>query len=379
MNSLFHPDYFSFTNRFGGPHFNKSRLKMRIEMMNKANSPWKSIGKYFAFVGMLWLCAAFTKPYREEVAAEIVEKMPELKVVFESPTPPLPSLKDYVFKASGTPKKEAVIPIISSPQDTFVSRTKYVIYKDNKLHWVVTPTMTFEDFLAIHEEFEKVGATFFVKKTDYDRISHYLSSIHLKTSFLKDGEDCYTNVSGAKQEPITAFGGWVAIEGGRAEINKTSFDSQFSSVVAADKEKVDKWLTSHSAEYRKAELAAEIRKVEHELNNYESQWRGMTNKFYSSPLKTPNGIVKFRPDALQHLCQLGARNRIYFEDRQLRIENLYKSSEFFINNQPSTFQQAEKLTIDEIRYVVSYALYTDSTRKSAHRTMIIFTKESNKP
>ncbi|NBB21023.1 hypothetical protein GVN20_16775 [Runella sp. CRIBMP] len=369
----------TFTNHFGVPHFNKSLLKTRIEMMNKSKSKWMGVGKYFLFVAMLWVCAAFTKPYRAEIAAKIVKEVPELKVVFERQNPPLTQLNDFVLEAPPKPEKETVVSVNSSSKDTLVSQTKYVIYKDNKLHWVVTPTMTFEDFLAIHEEFEKVGATFYVKKTDYDPISHYLSGIHLKTSFLKDGEDCYTNVSGAKQEPITAFGGWVAIEGGRAEINKTSFDHQFSSVVSADKEKVDKWLASHSREYRKAELEAESRKIELELRNYESQWRGSTNKFYSSPLKTPNGIAKFSPNALQYLCQMGARNRIYFEERQLRIENLYKSSEFFINNQPSTYQEAEKLIIDEIRYVVSYAFYTDSTRKSAHRTMIIFTKESNKP
>jgi hypothetical protein len=175
------------------------------------------------------------------------------------------------------------------------------------------------------------------------------------------------------------LGGWVAIEGGTAEITKTSFDSQFSAVVAEDKEKVDKWVASYSAEYRKAELEAENLKVEIERRTYEAQWRGVTNKFYSSPLKTPNGIATFRPDALQYLCQMGARNRVYFEERELRIENLYKSSEFIINNQPGTLQQAEKLTIDEIRYVVSYALYTDSTRKSAHRTLYIFTKDSVKP
>jgi len=210
-------------------------------------------------------------------------------------------------------------------------------------------------------------------------LSKPLQTIDLKTSFLNEGEDCYTDISGEGQKPITAFGGWIAMEGGRAEINKTSFDSQFSSVVAEDKEKVDKWLANHFVEYHKAELEAESRKVAAELRNYEAQWRGVTNKFYSSPLKTPNGIAKFHPDALQYLCQMGARNRVYFEERELRIENLYKSSEFIINNQQGTLQQAEKLTIDEIRYVVSYALYTDSTRKSVNRILYIFTQDSTKP
>ena len=373
MKPFQNPAQFAFTN-----HFNRSLLKSRIAMMNRTKSKWLGVGKYGIFIGMLWLCAAFTKPYRAEVAAKIVEKVPELKMVFERPTASLPSLKDYVFEVPAT-EKQTVAPMASVSRDTLVSQTKYVIYKDNKLHWVVTALMGFNDFLAIHEEFEKVGATFYVRQVKYDPLRYYLLGMNLKTSFLKDGEDCYTEISGEGQKPIATFGGWVAIEGGRAEINKAFVDNQFSAVVAEDKEKVDKWLTSHSAEYRKAEEEAERYKLEAELRNYEAQWRGVTNNFYSNPLKTPNGIVKFRPDALQYLCQMGARNRVYFEERELRIENLYKSSDFILNNQPSTLQQAEKLTIDEIRYVVSYALYTDSTRQSAHRTLYIFTKDSAKP
>lgn len=373
MKPFQNPAQFAFTNRF-----NRSLLKSRIAMMNRTKSKWLGVGKYGVFIGMLWLCVAFTKPYRAEVAAKIVEKIPELKIVFEMPTASLPSLKDYVFEVPAT-EKQIVAPMVSVSRDTLASQTKYVIYKDNKLHWVITALMGFNDFLAIHEEFEKVGATFYVRQAKYDPLRYYLLGMNLKTSFLKDGEDCYTEISEEGQKPIAAFGGWVAIEGGRAEINKTSFDSQFSSVVAEDKEKADKWLASHAAEYRKAELEAENRKVELELRNYETQWRGVTNNFYSNPLKTPNGIATFRPDALQYLCQMGARNRVYFEERELRIENLYKSSDFILNNQPSTLQQVEKLTIDEIRYVVSYTLYTDSTRQSAHRTLYIFTKDSTKP
>jgi hypothetical protein len=375
MKTFQNPSQFAFTNRMGVSHFNQSLLKSRIAMMNREKSKWLGLGKYGVFIGMLWLCAAFTKPYRVKVAAKIVEKVPELKMVFERPTASLPSIKDLVFKEPVAREKQEVIPITSIPQDTFVSQTKYVIYKDNKLHWVVTPTMDFEEFLAIHEEFEKVGATFFVKQTKYDPLHHHLLGMNLKTSFLKDGEDCYTEISGVRQEPIAAFGGWVAIEGGTAEISKTSFDSQFGAVVAEDKEKVDKWVTAHWSEYR--QLKQEEERLVIQVGN--NQGQEVRKRFYSNPLKTPNGITEFYPDALQYLCQMGARNRIYFEERQLRIENLYKSSDFILNNQPTTLQQVEKLTIDEIRYVVSYALYTDSTRQSAHRSLYIFTKDSIKP
>jgi len=180
MKFLFDSDCFTFTNRFGGPHFNQSLLKSRIAMMNRTKSRWLGVVKYGVFIGMLWLCAAFTKPYRAKVAAKIVEKMPELKLVFERPTPSLSPLKDFVFNTPAPPEEQSVVPIISTPKDTFTSATKYVIFKDNKLHWVVTPTMNFDDFLAIQEEFEKAGATFYVRMINYDPLHYYLSWINLQ-------------------------------------------------------------------------------------------------------------------------------------------------------------------------------------------------------
>jgi hypothetical protein len=371
MKILQDPSSFSFTN-----HFNQSLLKSRIEMMNRRKSPWMAKLKYGVFIGMLWVCAAFTKPYRAEVAAKIVEKVPELEVVFGTQTASLPRINDFVFERPVSFKTQATA---STPKDALISNTKYVVYKNNKLYWVVTPSMGFDEFLAIHNEFEKVGATFYVKQTKYDPLQHYLLGLTLKTSFLKEGEDCYTEIHGTGVAPISAFGGWVAIEGGKSEIDRNAFDSEFDSVVMEDKKKVEKWITSHLVEYYKAELEAKSLNAEIESKKYEAQWKGVTAKFYSSALKTPNGLATFRPDALQYLCEMGARNRVYFEEKQLRIENVYKTSQFIINNQPSTLQQVEKLMIDDIGYLVSYALYTDSTRKSAQRTLYIFTKDSAKP
>lgn len=163
-------------------------------MMNKAKSSWKALGKYGVFIGMLWVCAAFTKPYRAEVAAKIVEKMPELEAVLQPKVIEKPALNDFVWEKQNTITK-------------LVSKTKYVVYKDNKLYWVVTSKVTLKDINAIQREFEKVGGVFFVKQLKYDPLRYYLSEISVRTSFLKGGGICATDDLKAIEKPIPAFGG----------------------------------------------------------------------------------------------------------------------------------------------------------------------------
>ena len=205
-------------------------------MMNRKKSKWLGVGKYGLFIGMLWLCAAFTKPYRAKVAAKIVEKVPELKAVLETTSASLPTLNDFVFE---TPPKP-------------ISATKYVIYKDNKLYWVVTPKVTFKDFTAIQLEFQKSGGKFFVKQMKYDPLGFYLSEISIKTSFLKGGGSGATDNLKAVDKPISAFGGWIQAGDKSLGISDNSWDPIFNKIVEQDKNVVEKWIIDHQSEYGKA-------------------------------------------------------------------------------------------------------------------------------
>ena len=207
MKTFQNPEHFAFTN-----HFNKSLLKSRIAMMNRTKSRWLGVVKYGVFIGMLWLCAAFTKPYRVKVAAKIVEKVPELKLVLEESTTSLPTLNDFVFEA---PPK-------------LISATKYVIYKGSRLYWVVTPKVTFKDLTAIQLEFQKSGGKFFVKQMKYDPLGFYLSEISIKTSFLKGGGSGATDDLKAVDKPISAFGGWIQAGDRSLGISDNSWDPIFN-------------------------------------------------------------------------------------------------------------------------------------------------------
>ncbi|WP_041340999.1 hypothetical protein [Runella slithyformis] len=351
MNSLFHPDLFSFTNHFGGPRFNKSMLKTRIEMMNKANSPWKSIGKYFAFVGMLWLCAAFTKPYREEVAATVIAKVPELKSILESANP---------VKTDSSRTEQA---LKYSP----ISKTKYVIYKGDKLYWIITPKVTLKDLAAIQQEFKKVGGVFFVKQMKYDPLGFYLTEISIQTSYLKRGGGCATDDLKEIDKPIAAFGGWIDTQKANCGISDNSHDSVFAAIAEQDKKAVEKWINDHAPGYNKAKKEEKSREEDALLYDVRRQ-------FYKNPLKAANGFTKLGQEALQYIYETGARNRIYFaEEGALRVENFYNTAHFLIDNQLSTLQQAEQLKFDNIKTIACAVVYTDSTRQSAQRTVAIIT------
>ena len=195
MKFLFHPEHFTFTHRFGGPHFNKSLLKSRIEMMNRTKSKWLGLGKYGLFIGMLWFCAAFTKPYQVKVAAKIVEKVPELKEFAENKTTIKPTLKDVVFQETSLNKKTKITKAtLPPPVDKLVSQTKYVLFKEGYIEWILTPMIKRSDFVAIQKEFHKINYVFSVTHIEYDPLSHHLLDAGLRIDRNEKGNLLRTNI-----------------------------------------------------------------------------------------------------------------------------------------------------------------------------------------
>jgi hypothetical protein len=356
MKFLFHPSQFTFTNRFGGPHFNNSLLKSRIEMMNSAKSKWLGLGKYAVFIGMLWLCAAFTKPYRAKVAAKIVEKVPELQSVLKQSTASLPKLNDFVFEAPTTHEKQIVAPITSLLQDTLVSETKYVIYRDKKLYWIITPKSTLKDLADIQREFKKAGCTFLVKQVKFDPLGYFLLDIGIKSASTVEKGQCQTTGSLETGKPISSFGGMIQIGGGFCSLGAYSSENELKQIAQEDEKEVEEWFNAHRYEYLKME-------------------------FQEKRKETGNGkkvsFSEFKTEGLQYLFQTGARNQIYFEaNGQLQIENFYKDAEFVIDNKTVTIEQIQNLNVKDISTVLCYAWYEDSKYRIVKRSFAVFTTNS---
>ena len=146
-------------------HFNQSMLKKRIQMMNKRKPAWNAFGKYGLFIATIWLCAAFTKPYQEIVKTNLIKKIPELQpVLMVSPNIPKENLRDFEWKTpipiTTLDSLTISIPAKSIPTSQAIASTKYLIYKDSTLYWLVTSKSKLSDLNAIQQELNKYGLEF---------------------------------------------------------------------------------------------------------------------------------------------------------------------------------------------------------------------------
>lgn len=75
MKTILHPEQFTFTNRFGGPHFNKSLLQSRISMMNRQSS-WRSWWRYgglTVILSLTWMCQPLVKSESVKEESEVIK------------------------------------------------------------------------------------------------------------------------------------------------------------------------------------------------------------------------------------------------------------------------------------------------------------------
>ncbi len=131
MKIFTNPAYFSFTNRFGGPHFNKSLLHSRITMMNRQSSRW-SWWRYVA-VGMTLFFTVMCRSISQE-------------------------------------SKEA-IPVEEDSDK--LGDTRYLVSKNGKLYGVITPYATEKDIQEIGKILAKYQVPFSllgVERDDKGRI-----------------------------------------------------------------------------------------------------------------------------------------------------------------------------------------------------------------
>ena len=194
-------------------------------MMNRKKSKWLGVGKYGLFIGMLWLCAAFTKPYRAKVAAKIVEKVPELKLVTESKPARKTVFNDFVWNQT----EKSLTDSVDFENNIMEAETKYVFYKDSVLHWTITPLVTFTDFVLIQQEFEKHGLKIIVDEWKADPWGRFIRAISVSYSRGdKELGKVVIKTNNEKVNPIASFGGQIPLN---SKNKKYSFNSEISSLL----------------------------------------------------------------------------------------------------------------------------------------------------
>jgi len=369
MKTFQNPEHFAFTNHFGGPHFNKSLLKSRIEMMNKAKSKWLGLGKYGVFIGMLWLCAAFTKPYRAEVAAKIVEKVPELALALPPKTAAKAVFNDFVLdKSLDKPEKDTTQLTVKTPAtaeaDTqkLVSTTKYVVYGPNVLHFLITAKTTFEDLLKIRQELSRNGMSLEVLAWQMDSMGLYLQKVQIlvkassgNPQLISRGFDVsYKPISPIaftiQLKPMSFMGGTISMKG----FSNIPQESSLMKLALADNEFADfdvRWSKSV----------------------YEKVAKNLKLGFYRIPV--PSFLAKslLKEDTPQFYRAFAIITNE--EQREVLKVNLsLKNAKFRLNDNPADIADIENIPPDKFIKADKYEVYDDKKAVS-EIYMLVYTKQ----
>ncbi|MCA0230482.1 MAG: M56 family metallopeptidase [Bacteroidetes bacterium] len=331
-------------------HFNQALLKSRIAMMNKRKSSWKAMGKYGLFIASLWVCAAFTKPYREIVKATLVKEMPELQPVLQvSASIPRENLRDFEWKSPAPITLLDSHSISTEPKFVSTSQpvasTKYLIYRDSTVYWLVTSKSKLSDLNAIQQELNKYGLEF--ETTEFKLDPLRLFNQRIGVICLNKGAGSTSSAIGDAElfVPCQSISGFATINKkgmmGISELEPSL--PEFKKLAEDDYRASLEDLRAHHLEYLVIETDRKV--------------GGGGNRDYSKAsleyLKSQN-----KPSTRINLSS----------DNYIRIGEEYRSNIVYLNGRVSSIEEIEKISFQDL-YL---ARFKDAFRdKKAH--ILIFT------
>ncbi len=372
MKPLTNPEYFAFTN-----HFNQSMLKKRIQMMNKRKPAWNVVGKYGLFIATIWLCAAFTKPYQEQVKVMLLTKVPVLKKVHKTPSAAL--LQDFVWK---TPTKKA------SPQDSSlgnettsneipvpkISSTKYVVYKGDYLHLLITAKTPFEELVKIRQELDQHGLGIDIITWQMDSSGRYIRKAEmLVKSFssmprlIKRGED----TDSRPIEPIAVIllfqksPQTISLEQSR----KTSLTIPLLEGTTPQEQslkhlaQLDNWLAHFDGRWSQASY--EIINRYRQLGIYNVP----TSMFLAKSLTK---------ETTPHFHQAFAIMTNSQHQDVIKVNESLHKAKFRLNDNPALLSDIESIPIEKFKHAIKYEV--EDKKSNLHEiNILVYTTKDNKP
>ena len=365
LRSTLSADKQSFPNSINAPHFNKSFLKERIQMMNKTKSKWVGLGKYGVFIGMLWLCAAFTKPYQAQIAVKIVEKVPELKLVLPSKTSEKVELNDFVWeKPLDKPKKDTtqitIETLNTAEADTqkLVSATKFIVYEGNVLHWLITPKTTMEDLVEMKKEFAKRNLIFDVSEFKLDPLNLFITGVAARGS-RSSRSGCGFKTSSPKDDeikPITSHGGYISI--GQSGSCGTAYMKDMPLILNEIADQDDKIAEEERKKNQVSYL--EIRTAD-SLGPGGSSSITKENLVNSPKVNSGNSLVK-----KSNYLNLS-------ETDLLSIAKPHRNDIVLLNGKPSTVEEVEKIHVNDFHSAIFKETWSEGKLQRQHY-ILIFTE-----
>lgn len=327
--------------------FAQSLLKKRIKMMNRKPSHYLVWVKYAAVIALVYISSAFVAPYREqivELAPEVIRPLvkPLVGEVIASAKRDLIEDLDDKYKVPAVTPEET---ISSKAMDTFqlvqdsTPKVKGILVRSDTLYWAITPMTTWDQLNDIKLELKKFGYDMIVNKLQYDPLQNFITSISVH---VKDKSGAGTGSRGdGDTTPMEGYSGYVAKEGlGMGQLPpaplKLEMQADYQTALAIKKEK--------EVDFFEIKLISTIGP-----NSGGSVSQKSLDSDNNQKLLEREGFGKSEQNTLQ------------FTDK-------HANSEFYINTNRSTREEASKLTIDKVKKI-SYR------EDNQHKTyFIIYTK-----
>ncbi|TDE16448.1 M56 family metallopeptidase [Dyadobacter psychrotolerans] len=303
--------------------FAQSLLKKRIKMMNRKPSGVSVFGKYALLIVLLYVSSAFVAPYQEQ----IIELLPEVKPVLEAvlieskslqqvPAPETIEKSPAVVNAQHEvdEKKMIVEPGVKT-------KSKWVLVKGDTLYWAISPLLKWQDINLIKEDVQNFGGHLDINRITYDPLQLFITSLAVHvTSKGASGEGSSDGKEGFN--PSKGYSGFVMRGGGGLGMGQTP-PAPLSLSLENDYQK-----------------ALDI-KNKNEVTYFE---KNLTKSAGSS---SGNVLLK---DAF-----LGKRASFILEKQgigksdknTLKVTELLKKAEFYINAKPASFEEINNLNLDD--------------------------------
>ncbi len=337
-------------------------------MMNRTKSKWLGLGKYGLFIGMLWLSAAFTKPYQAEVAAKIVEKVPELALALPPKTAEKAAFNDFVVEKSlNKPQKDTTQLTVKTPTtveaDTqkLVSATKYVVYKDNHLHFLITAKTRFEDLVRIRQELDRNGMSLEVLAWQMDSLGRYVRKAEIVVKSLSGSPRLIARGKDMESKPIKPIAMTLPIN--KIRNNNIMFMMYGGDIPAEQSLKDLADLDNEFADFD----------VRWSKSVYEKVAQNLKLGFYSIPIPSFPAKSLLKEDTPQFYRAFAIMTN---EEQKevLKVNPSLKNAKFRLNDNPADIADIENIPPDKFIKADKYEVYDDKKAVS-EIYMLVYTKQ----
>lgn len=312
--------------------FAQSILKKRIQMMNRKPSHYLVWGKYVAVLALIYISSAFVAPYREQIVELAPEQIrPFVKPLIGEVIVEKSSKKD---STENMDKKEEIPTATSDetvPQKAADTarvvqdsgpKVKGIFIRNDTLYWAISPLMTWDQINEMKPELKKFGYDMIINKIQYDPLQSFITSIsvHIKgQGSMGEGDEGDDGTS-----PMKGYSGFVRKGGlGMGQLPpqplQIEIEKDYQAALAIKKEK--------EVDFFEKKIISTIGP---------NSGGSVSQEFFSG--NGNKGLLE------REGFGKSEQNTLLFTDK-------HANAEFYINTNPSTREEASKLTIDKIKKI----------------------------